>query len=291
MPDNRVTGKQSQAFLGRPVRVTKAYEALAELIRGQIISGELSDGDRIPSETRLAHEAQVSRSTVREALRTLEEAGLIVRASPKIMVVRAADTERAHRELQNALRRGNVTFANLHEAMLIIEPELTRLATIRAETDGCARLQGILSAQAQSLEDTVEWCRLDSEFHLEIAKMGGNAALVMIRAPISELLEPLLETFMVSPTLTKRALDLHRRILEEIEVRDADAAALMTRKHVNDLRTIWEEAGLDLELDVGTAADELDGVPRALTLPVVPETPPDRALLPAEDLLSYRLPT
>src|SRR5215831_3980928 len=111
MPDSRAKDnpRGPAVFLGQPVRVTKAYEALASMIRERIISGELAEGDRIPSESTLAREAQVSRSTVREALRTLEEAGLIARASPKIMVVRPADEQRAHRELQGALRRGNVT--------------------------------------------------------------------------------------------------------------------------------------------------------------------------------------
>lgn len=79
MPDNRAKDnpRAQAAFLGQPVRVTKAYEALATIIRERIVSGELADGDRIPSESTLAREAQVSRSTVREALRTLEEAGLV----------------------------------------------------------------------------------------------------------------------------------------------------------------------------------------------------------------------
>jgi DNA-binding FadR family transcriptional regulator len=253
MTDNQAKNKE---FLGQPVRVTKAYEALASIIRNRILSGELAEGDRIPSETTLAREAQVSRSTVREALRTLEEAGLIARASPKIMVVRIADDERAHKELQGAMRRGNVTFAHLHEALLLLEPELTRLATIRAESSGIGRLQANLAAQADELEEFESWCRLDHEFHLAIAEMSGNPALVMIRAPVSDLLAPLLERFINSADLTRRALDFHRRIVEEIELRDADAAALMARKHVNDLRAIWEQAGLDLELQVGSADSE-----------------------------------
>ncbi len=249
-------GSGVAGFLGQPVHVTKAYEALASIVRERIMSGELAAGDRIPPETTLAREAQVSRSTVREALRTLEEAGLVARVSPKILVVRAADDDRTHREMRGALRRGNVTFANLHEALLILEPELTRLATMRAETEEIARLEANLAAQAESLGDFPAWCRLDQEFHLTIAQMSGNPALVMVRAPIGELLAPLLERCMTSTKLTERALDFHHRILEEIQVRDADAAALMTRKHVNDLRTIWEQAGVDLELQVSSAGGD-----------------------------------
>lgn len=261
-PDS-ASGSADIGFLGQPVRVAKAYEALASIIRERIISGELAVGDRIPAETTLAREAQVSRSTVREALRTLQEAGLIARVSPKIMVVRGPDDERAQRELQGVLRRGKVTFSHLHEALLMLEPELTRLATLRADADQVAQLEANLAAQVESLADYSNWSRLDEEFHLTIARMSQNPALVLVRAPISELLSPLLERFMTSTVLTERALSFHRRILEEIQVRDADAAALMTRKHVNDLRAIWEQAGMNLELQVDAAADAPAPVPSA----------------------------
>lgn len=254
MPDNLA---KDNPFLGQPVRVTKAYEALAAIIRERIVSGDLAEGDRIPSESTLAREAQVSRSTVREALRTLEEAGLVARASPKIMVVRAGDDSRASREFEGALRRQNVTFRHLHEALLLLEPELTRLAAERAETPEVAELEANLAAQSESLEDHETFNQLDQEFHLAIAQMSGNPALVMVRAPISQLLQPLLERCVVSTELTRRALDFHRRILEEIQIRDPDAAALMARKHVNDLRMVWEEAGLNLEVQITAAGDEL----------------------------------
>lgn len=259
MPDSQAKDNQTlgSGFLGQPVRVTKAYEALAEIIRERIVSGELSEGDRIPSEARLAREAQVSRSTVREALRTLEQLGLISRASPKIMVVSTADDGRARREFEGALRRQNVTFAHLHEALLLLEPELTRLAADRAETAGIAELEANLAEQAGALDDCAAFNQLDQEFHLSIARMSGNPALVMVRAPVSELLAPLLERFVSTRALMQRSLDFHHRILEEIQIGDGDAAALMARKHVNDLRRTWEEGGLNLELQVGAAADEL----------------------------------
>ncbi|WP_249018873.1 FadR/GntR family transcriptional regulator [Conexibacter sp. S30A1] len=246
---------QSAGFLGQPVRVTRAYEELASIIRRRIMAGELSVGERIPSESTLAQEAQVSRSTVREALRTLEEAGLIARASPKIMVVTAADDNRAVRDLEGALRSRNVSFKHLHEALLMLEPELTRLAALRGEAADIAELETNLAEQAASLDNFPTWSVLDQQFHVTIARMSGNPALVLIGAPISDLLAPLLSEFMISTSLTQRALDFHRRILEEIQVRDADAAALMARKHVNDLRAIWEQAGLELELEIEAARD------------------------------------
>ena len=88
-------------FIARPISISRAYEQLAGQIRARILAGELAEGDRLPSELALAREAQVSRGTVREALRLLEEAGFVERASPRILVVapparRGAGAARGH---------------------------------------------------------------------------------------------------------------------------------------------------------------------------------------------------
>src|SRR3954451_17173906 len=107
-----------------PVKVARAYEQLADLLRERITSGNLRAGDRLPSESSLAEQAGVSRSTVREALRTLEQARLIERKSPGVMLVACLDEAPAFRELRHELRRRNVTFHHLHEALVTLEPEL-----------------------------------------------------------------------------------------------------------------------------------------------------------------------
>ena len=237
------------------VRVARAYEQLAEALRASIHEGVLREGERLPSETKLAQQAGVSRSTVREALRMLQEGGLIERSSPKVMVVRGQDEDPGHREVTAALRRRNVTFHHLHEALLTIEPELTRLATERADEADIAALHENLEAQQNHLEDFREWCRLDLEFHLAIAEMSGNPALIVTRAPITNLLLPVLNGFINSSSLTTHALRYHRRILAEIEARDPELAAAVTQRHINDFRIAWEKAGLDFEMkvaDLGT---------------------------------------
>jgi DNA-binding FadR family transcriptional regulator len=263
MPDNQSddkapagdAGAPSSAFVGRPVRVPRAYEALARIIRDRIVSGELAEGDRIPSEAALAREARVSRSTVREALRTLEEGGMIARATPKVMIVKSVGEERATSEVQVALHRKNVTFEHLHEALMILEPEITRLAAQRAGATELQLLQENLHTQAEALEDVERWSELDQAFHLEIAEMSDNPALALARAPIADLLHPPLRTFLVAGDLIPRALASHRRILEEMQLHDGDGAALMARRHVNELRAIWVESGL-AQMRVETTTQE-----------------------------------
>jgi GntR family transcriptional repressor for pyruvate dehydrogenase complex len=244
-----------RAVLGRPVRVARAYEQLADALRESINAGTLREGDRLPSESRIAEQAGVSRSTVREALRTLQEAGLIERASPKVMVVSSQNDDPSHREMTAALRRRNVTFHHLHEALMTLEPELTRLATERAEASDISALHENLAAQQRNLENYAEWCRLDEEFHLAIAEMSGNPALILSRTPMTQLLLPVLNRFIRTPSLTSHALRYHHRILAEVEARDSELAAAVTRRHINDFRVAWEKAGLDFDMQVVDLSD------------------------------------
>jgi GntR family transcriptional regulator, transcriptional repressor for pyruvate dehydrogenase complex len=232
------------------VRVARAYEQLAALLRERITSGDLRVGERLPSESSLAEQAGVSRSTVREALRTLQEAGLIERSSPRVMVVASRTDDPVFRELRHALRRRNVTFHHLHEALVTLEPELARFAAMRADAADIASLRDAIAAQERHLDHFKEWSRLDVEFHLAIAEVSANPALIIAREPITQLLLPTLHRFMDSRSMTEHATRYHRRIVGEIEAGDPDTAASVTRRHINDFRTAWEKRGLDFHQEI-----------------------------------------
>src|SRR6202012_1106054 len=85
-------------------RRAPAYESIAANLRAKIDKGEIAGGDRLPSETALAEDFGVSRPTMREALRSLQEAGFIERISPRILVVRRHDDEPANRQIVPSLR-------------------------------------------------------------------------------------------------------------------------------------------------------------------------------------------
>lgn len=264
----RIQAPMAQVVTPR-LKVTRAYEQLADLLRERIMSGDLREGERLPSETDLARQAGVSRSTVREAFRMLQEAGLIDRASPRVMVVQRRTEDPAYRELMHELRRQEVTFHHLHETLLVLEPELARLAASRADANDLRVLRANVEAAERNLDHFQEWNRLDEEFHLAIAEISGNPALIIARTPITKLLLPTLHRFMNSRAMTEHATGYHHRIVAEIEARDPDTAAAVMRRHVNDFRTAWEKAGLDFHLeiaDLGADGDqplEPDGAPAA----------------------------
>jgi GntR family transcriptional regulator, transcriptional repressor for pyruvate dehydrogenase complex len=246
----RPAAVDAERVVTRPVKVARAYEQLAGLLRDRILSGDLREGDRLPSETVLAQQAGVSRSTVREALRTLQEAGLIERASPRVMVIRKRTDDPAYRELMHALRRSNVTFHHLHESLLVMEPQLARLAAERADRADIRGLWNIVERQDRNLDHYQEWSRLDEEFHLAIAEISANPALIIARAPITQLLLPTLHRFIGSHSHTEHATRYHHRIVGEIEAGDPDTAEAVMRRHVNDFRIAWEKAGLDFHLQI-----------------------------------------
>ena len=246
--------KLKNGLVVSPIKSVRAYEQLAGVLRERITAGDLREGERLPSETALATLAGVSRSTVREAFRTLEQAGLIRRASPRVMVVARREEDPVFRELRHELRRRNVTFHHLHEALVTIEPELARFAAMRADPGDVRELRAFVESQERNLEHFQEWSRLDVEFHLAIAEVSCNPALIIAREPINQLLLPVLHRFMDSPDMTRHATGYHRRIVDEIAAGDPDTAVAVMRRHVNDFRIAWEKRGLDFHQEVADLA-------------------------------------
>lgn len=232
-----------------------AYQRMAARIRASIVAGELAEGQRLPSEVALAEQSGFSRPTVREALRVLQESGFIERSSPRIFVVRTPTEEPASRAISQALRRRTVTFAALYEALLLLEPELTRLAALRRSDDDLAVLRRIVRAQRDCGGDFLRWCRLDDEFHVAIAEASDNPPLVLARASLGQVIVPTVAQFVTDERTATAATDFHQRILDAVAEGDPDLAALMARRHVEDFRQAWDRSGLEYHQDISALID------------------------------------
>ncbi|MFL3645518.1 MAG: FadR/GntR family transcriptional regulator, partial [Cellvibrionales bacterium] len=109
-----------------------AYRAVSEKIRQVILSGELQAGDMLPTELELAEQFGVTRSTLREAIRLLEESGIIGRADRKRLVVTLPQTAAVGRSVSSAMLMHRVTFKELWQVAMGLEPLAGKLACASA---------------------------------------------------------------------------------------------------------------------------------------------------------------
>jgi DNA-binding FadR family transcriptional regulator len=223
-----------------------AYRFVADAIERTILQGDLKTGDVLPSETALAVQFGVNRSTVREAIRSLEQNGLVRRDGGKKLFVsrpRHADTA-AH--VSRAMLMHDVTFLNLWETIGALEPVAAALATERATAAEIAALEDNLARTRQSLDNRESLTDLDIEFHHLVAQAAHNPALLLSRAPLSHLFYPAFYQVMDRLNARERLLSAHTRIVDCIRTRDVAQARLWMDKHIVDFRRGYELADLDI---------------------------------------------
>jgi len=231
-------------------RSLPAYRQVSDQLRQRIVGGELRAGDALPIEADLSAQFAVHRSTVREALRQLEQEGLVQRNGKKLLVTLPQPGDLAQ-AAQRALRQQQVTFREVWEVASNLEPLCARLAAERITSAQLQRLQDNL-AQTQALVDAGQSpVQATIEFQAIVAEAAHNQALLLARAPVSLLM--LAGYAAIAPRLPQsgaRLLDAHRHVLESLRQQDAESAVAWTRKHLADHRRGFEFAGLDMDAPV-----------------------------------------
>lgn len=247
--------RRTSARLEPPLAIagSKANEVAAD-IRRRILSGELAQGQRLPSEDALANEAKVSRTTIRDALRILQLAGFVRRASLRIIVVSQPTDEELHREVRRALVRHGTTLQDVHEAILALAPAITALATERATAEDIKELRDILKEQEKSRIGSAEFSQLLTKFYEKVEQMSRNPALLILREPLRQLALPI-NDFDSDDELMKRIVKRQRRIVDDIEAKDVVSASHAMTMLVADFREVVSKAGVDFTKDVGSLTD------------------------------------
>ena len=129
-----------------PIKTTRASEEISKQIKTAIFSKRLKTGDRLPSETELAEIFSISRTTVREALRTLEQEGfLVIKQGIKGgSYIREADFSPIVNSITHMLKLKRITLGNLTEARLIIEPEISKIAAMKSNKQDIKQMEEAL---------------------------------------------------------------------------------------------------------------------------------------------------
>lgn len=195
-------------------------------------------GDKLPSERELVARFRVSRVSVREALHSLNTAGLVVVRKGKRGGHFVADpsSRPVTESLKNQLRLGPKTLVYLTEARVLLEPEVARLAARRATAADLAALETLV-AEAEALASTGRLPRrYDMAFHRLVAQATHNPVLTLTINSMMDILAERVAELSIDQGVYRKITGFHRRVLEALKARDQEAACRLMRDHVADIQ-------------------------------------------------------
>jgi DNA-binding FadR family transcriptional regulator len=239
-----------------PVAYAPAYLRVSEAIRSRILSRELQEGEVLPTETELARQFAVNRSTVREALRKLESGGLLGRRrGGKRLVVTRPTRETFGGGFSQALTLHRARVVDVWEALQAVQPGIAAAAAERRSDVALAKIEAVTGRFAARQGERDAAVADVAAFFDALGEAGTNPVFQLLNEPLLRLLKPSLAVIIDRvPQARARIEAAQRHIVGAVRARDAASAGVWMTRHVRDFRRGYEVAGIELSTEVG---DEL----------------------------------
>lgn len=214
---------------------------LITIFKQLIAEGSLVPGGRLPAERELAESFGVSRSSLRQALKVLEIMGVISQRVGDGTYLNSSAHAVLGEPMEFLILLGGISFHELMEARLIVEPELTARAAMRASKEDLLEIKHELLAMEEMASDQRTFVQHDWSFHQKVLRAAGNRVCGQMFGVVHKSLENLmmLTAQVVSPEHT---LNLHRRIYRAIAKRDPEEAKQRMTEHLLDARDLLTRA-------------------------------------------------
>ena len=217
----------------------KNYGNLSENVESKIIQainkGELKPGDKLPSERDLGEMFSVSRTVIRDALKTLAGLGVVHIRHGMGAFVNIVDQKGDVNRLASLLQITKGTLEELFQVRKVLESQSVIWCTQNATSEDIYELEEIVT-KAKDLEDETSLALLDTEFHLKISEAAGNRVLLRLMVNLIDLLgENRIQVSMIPGRQQLSVLD-HQRIVEAIKVRNPELAQQCMLKHLFDVK-------------------------------------------------------
>jgi DNA-binding FadR family transcriptional regulator len=238
------------------IRTPKTSEVVADQIRGQIVRGELKEGDTLPPEGQLMETLGVSRPTLREAFRILEAENLIsvTRGSRSGAQVHRPREEVASRYAGYVLQSQGTTIADLYASQMALEPYVVRTLCQMKHNGEAVKA---LNAHVDYLLTLVERSKLEdftrgvADFHLLLVKLTGNNTLTFVNHIINDLMinhkQGVMKRDVVEGEVRKQRLlggmKSYRKLIKLIEAHEEEAAVAHWRLHLKNAHARWAGPG------------------------------------------------
>lgn len=236
----------------QPLTREPAYLKVCRAIENKIVAGDLADGASLPIEADLCEQFGVTRSTVREGLRLLEQTGLIMRGPGKRMFVSRPRTEDVAAAASRSLSLGGATFREVWEGLATLYPPAARLAAERLDVKSIEALRAINadlaardSAETQAVVDGAV-----GFFHAIAGGLGNRVMLAMLDSLNMMIEASLSRVIAKAPDARARIVEAQREIIDALAAGDGARAEQWMKRHTDDIARGCTVAGLDLDAPV-----------------------------------------
>ena len=220
----------------RTVKTSRLFEQIVQQVEESILKGQLKPGDQLPAERDLAQRFGVSRTAVREAVKTLREKGLVEAYSGRGTFVTDGTSQAIRQSLDLMIRINQQEgSANLAELRLVLEPEIAGLAATRIEEQLLSSMREAVAVMDRNLHDPDAYVEADLDFHLALAEAAGNPLILSLLDSIVGLLREQRSRIFDVDGGPERGQVHHKCILATIEQRNPEAARAAMRAHLQQV--------------------------------------------------------
>ncbi len=232
----------------KKVKQSRMYEEIADQIVEGILRGDLKPRDKLPSEKALSDIFGVSRVTIREAILSLEQQGVVEvrQGSRGGAYIREMDLDTVVRQIRSAMRMTNLTFPHLAAARAVLEEAaLTRMMPAKLGEDEILRLEKTVDKAEAHYRNGEQKERLltNFQFHTLIVEMTRNPILVLMHKLIVDLSFAFFESVKPTPPMIENTIEGHRKIVFLLKEGRFDEAGSLCREHIQGVsRRIVEKS-------------------------------------------------
>ncbi len=219
------------------VHTSRLYEQIVQQIEESVLNGKLKPGDQLPAERDLAQRLGVSRTAVREAVKTLREKGLVEAYSGRGTFITNGTSQAVRQSLDLMVKVGQHEGSpHLVELRLILEPGIAALAAARVTEEDLVNMREAVAVMDRSQDDPQTYIEADLDFHLALAEAASNPLILsLIDSIVGLLREQRIKIFNAAGG-PQRGQIHHKRILAAVERHDPEMASQAMRAHLEQVR-------------------------------------------------------
>lgn len=232
----------------KPINKRTAYKQVENQIREAIISNQLKCGDKLPSEYDLAKLFNVSRATIREAIRSLERSGLVSVKKGPGQGIKICDftPEAITNNLELLIQIKNIPIEKVMEARIILEGEAAKFAAERATTEQIKIIEKSLTPTAKNIDMEIEG---SFAFHLSVAEASQNELLLYLVASLKQIImKGARQIFLSQKDSIQIKNYYHIDIFNSIKKRDSELAKMLMVKHIASIKELFDSDTLEIDV-------------------------------------------